>query len=195
MRSRTQARRLGAIRGLISNAVGERLYDLARAVPAEQAIIEIGAYMGKSTCYLGEGSRDGNRAPVHTVDLWDTEGNVGGRHGYDDPAVFESWMANVAQQQLHSLVASHKMAGVEYAKRYRGRPVGLLFIDGDHEYESVRADYEAWTSHLAPGATVVFDDYSGRNAGVRQFADEIADAGTWDIATPPLAILRMPDGS
>jgi hypothetical protein len=33
-----------------------------------------------------------------------------------------------------------------------------LFIDGDHRYEAVRADFAAWQPHLAPGAIVAFDD-------------------------------------
>jgi predicted O-methyltransferase YrrM len=40
------------------------------------------------------------------------------------------------------------------------RPVELLFIDSQHEYEPVLAAFRAWRDALAPGAVVVFHDYT-----------------------------------
>jgi len=36
--------------------------------------------------------------------------------------------------------------------------VGLLYIDGDHSYEHVRFDYEAFGPKLGPDAFVLFHD-------------------------------------
>jgi hypothetical protein len=44
------------------------------------------------------------------------------------------------------------------ARAWRESDVGLLFLDGDHRYESVRADFEAWSAHLVPRAVIAFDD-------------------------------------
>lgn len=196
MKSRTQARRLAALEGLISAEVGEALYELALAVPEGQNIVEIGAYKGKSTCYLAEGARDaGAGAQVHSVDLWDTAGNPSGRHGYAEPGVIDAWRAQVASQKLTGRVTAHKASGVNYAAIYHGKPVGLLYIDGSHEYEDVRADFEAWAGHLAPGAVVAFDDYgTAPNPGVERFVHELVAGedfgGTWTRGPEPLVWLR-----
>jgi predicted O-methyltransferase YrrM len=39
-------------------------------------------------------------------------------------------------------------------------PIHLLFIDGDHHYEVVKADIKNWTPKVAPGGIVVFHDYA-----------------------------------
>jgi predicted O-methyltransferase YrrM len=37
-------------------------------------------------------------------------------------------------------------------------PCGLVFVDGDHSYEGVRADYERWGELLAPGGHLLLHD-------------------------------------
>lgn len=37
-------------------------------------------------------------------------------------------------------------------------PVDLLFIDGGHDYKSVKADIEGWIKHVVTGGRVVFHD-------------------------------------
>ncbi len=55
--------------------------------------------------------------------------------------------------------------------------VGLLWIDGDHRYDAVRRDWECWRRHLAPGATVAFDDSTDPRLGPKQLIEELAAAG------------------
>ncbi len=49
--------------------------------------------------------------------------------------------------------------------------VDLRFIDGDHSYEGVKADWEAYKSFLKPGSTVVLHDW-GWAEGVKQVVEE-----------------------
>ena len=44
------------------------------------------------------------------------------------------------------------------APNWPARDVGLLFVDGDHRQEAVRADLLAWLPHLQSDAVVVLDD-------------------------------------
>lgn len=60
-------------------------------------------------------------------------------------------------------------------ERLAGRPIDILFIDGNHEYEGVKRDYENYgplTRHL-----VVFHDISIDFAGygIRKFWNELRD--------------------
>jgi predicted O-methyltransferase YrrM len=58
-------------------------------------------------------------------------------------------------------------------------PVDFAFIDGGHSYETVSADWQNIRPRLAPGAVVVFDDYTNLLAveregyGVRRLVDEL----------------------
>src|SRR5262249_6329367 len=64
-----------------------------------------------------------------------------------------------------------KATSVEGARRWRGDPVRMLFIDATHSYEAVMEDVRAWAPFLAPSPTVVFDDY--QHAGVRAAIDRL----------------------
>ena len=64
---------LAELDGLISRDVGELLYSFAALVSADQAIVELGSYRGKSTCYLATGAALVNGAPVYAVDAWSEE--------------------------------------------------------------------------------------------------------------------------
>jgi cephalosporin hydroxylase len=43
-------------------------------------------------------------------------------------------------------------------KLLAGRPVDVLFIDGDHRYEGVKADFETYSPLVRPGGLVAFHD-------------------------------------
>jgi len=47
--------------------------------------------------------------------------------------------------------------------------VHLLFIDGDHHYETIKQDISGWTPKVVPGGIVVFHDYAPTELNLRQF--------------------------
>jgi cephalosporin hydroxylase len=40
-----------------------------------------------------------------------------------------------------------------------GRKIDILFIDGDHSYDGVIADYRLYNGFVADGGYIIFDDY------------------------------------
>lgn len=183
--------RLAALEGLISERTGLRLADLAAQVPVTHAIVEVGSFKGKSTCYLGAGSRAGAGAQVFAVDPWDLDGNIYGKHGFTDPTVRKLFADQIAGCGLEAQITPIRGFSVDVASKWTGR-IGLLYIDGDHEYTSVRNDFTAWRPHFDAATTVVFDDYATRNKGVTRYVDELAKTSFWtvDTTTLPLAIVN-----
>jgi predicted O-methyltransferase YrrM len=54
------------------------------------------------------------------------------------------------------------------------QPVDLLYIDSSHERQPTIDEVHVWRSVLAPGATIVFDDYGHPDyPGVREAVDEL----------------------
>lgn len=184
---------LADLEGLVSEQVGLRLAELAADVPTDLAIVELGAYKGRSTCYLAAGAQAGEGAHVWSIDAWDLPGNVSGRHGYarrDVRSIYDTQLAKVGvERQVTPLRARATQAARSWED-----PVGLLFIDASHLYEDVKADFEAWAPHVTAGGLVVFDDYhTKRNPGVTQFVDELREDpqwSAWEFAPMPLAITR-----
>lgn len=189
----TALERIDALVGLMNPGVGPALHGLARAVPSGQAIVEVGSFRGKSTAYLAQGAKDGNEPPVFAVDPWDLAGNVYGKHGFTRPEVRESFEVQLRKVRLWGRVVQVQAFSVDAAKVYDGPPIGLLFIDGDHSYRAVRADFEAWSPLLADGAVVAFDDFDTKpNPGVAQFVGELVGYDV-EIVADHLAVCRPRD--
>lgn len=67
---------------------------------------------------------------------------------------------------------SHDKKTLETLKTMlKGRPVNLLFIDGSHKYEAVKADYEIYAPLVKD--IVALHDISSPRCGVWKFWDEL----------------------
>lgn len=179
---------LAALEGLIPEDVGRALYRFATKVPEGRAIIELGSFKGKSTCYLASGSADGFRQVVYAVDPWDLEGNVSGKHRFTEAR--DTFDRQVTFMGLDDFVNPIREFSTRFANLWHGSKVGLLFIDGDHSYENVRADFLAWNLHLAAEADILFDDYdTPRNPGVRLAIESLVTEGY--LAPPVIMAGRL----
>ena len=186
---------LATLEGLISLEVGQALFDLASQVPADQAIVEIGSYKGKSTCFLARGAMSGRGTHVWAIDAWGLPGNTPGRFRFDK--AFPAFMAQLATAGVAEHVTAVLAFSVDAAAKWGGPAIGLLYIDGSHYYEDVLADFTAWEPHLAPQAIIAWDDYASvRNPGVNRAVNELLAAGVIygrDTSHPPLAVTRLTD--
>jgi predicted O-methyltransferase YrrM len=82
---------------------------------------------------------------------------------------------------LQKKVVIHQGTTIEIAAEWpKNRMIDLLFIDADHTYEAVSADWRNWSPFMRKGGIIAFHDYyvktEGGHVGVRKFVDEsIAD--------------------
>jgi predicted O-methyltransferase YrrM len=171
---------LGSIPGFLHPHEGYTLYRWARDGPGTGAVVEIGSLLGLSTAWLAAGCRDARRGRVAAVDHFrgSPEHRTGGSHPIAELAASGSTLptfrANLTRVGLADWVEPRVGDSVAVARAWVG-PVRLLFIDADHSYESTRADWLAWISHLVPGGLVGFHDV-GAWPGVTRLYDEIRAA-------------------
>jgi predicted O-methyltransferase YrrM len=184
--------------GWLEPGACQRLHDLAAEVPADQAIVEIGGYRGKSTGWLALGSSEGNGAPVFTVDTWDTrsidtwpEDHPAYVEKYADPQVRADYDAHLSAAGIDEIVTPIVGWSTDVAKAWKkdGHPkVGLLFHDGSHYHDDVVADLKAWLPLMAPDAVVILHDAGNPTTGVLSAADEVFKTRRkWDWAGRELA--------
>jgi len=164
--------------GLIENPCRDVLIDLASKVPADEAIVELGSYKGRSTAHLALGSSLGNGAPVHAFDPWedgvlpeDYPGTATTPE-YVDQATREAFEAHMAETGAREYVTAHQSTAVEGAASYDGPKVGLLFHDALHRDEDVFADLKSWLPHMAKDAVVVLHDTDDARYGVEAGAEK-----------------------
>jgi MMP 1-O-methyltransferase len=145
----------------VSDAEGRLLRKWARS--ANAAIVEIGSYRGRSTCFLAEGSHQGRGVPVYAVDLWESgPGYASIAPGHMRPRPYaeretRELFDEAALLHGHGLIHPLQGASVEVAKTFIER-VGLLHIDGSHATAAVIADVRAWSPKVVKRGVVVFHD-------------------------------------
>jgi hypothetical protein len=74
----------------------------------------------------------------------------------------------------HSGATILEMDSVEAAGKVEDGSLDFVFIDGDHSYEGVRRDIEAWMPKVKPGGWLTGHDYGNKpDGGVRKAVDQL----------------------
>lgn len=165
--------------GATPDEIAFTLADFAAGVPADQEILELGVFQGRTALIMAWGASQGNGAHVTAVDAWDLPDNTY-HPPFTDPSTRETAHSNVRNLGYSERIGLvHSFASNLGAIWHPDwNKVGLLFVDDDHSVEGVHAAFEAWAPHLADGAVIAFDDYGHPDwPGVKQAVDELVDNG------------------
>jgi cephalosporin hydroxylase len=123
-----------------------------KAGSAESLIVEIGAAYGGSAALWLLGKRAGVR--VVSIDPFVTDSMEGFQASAKECRDAVYLAAGECLYYDWTLIEQHS---AEIAKLWSD-PIGLLYLDGDHSYEGVKQDFELWSPHLLPGASVILHD-------------------------------------
>lgn len=185
---------LRRVRGATPDEIGVTLADMAAQVPADQAIVELGVFQGRTALLMAWGARQGGKAHVWGIDAWELAANT-----YDAPFK-TAGSRNWARYNVKALGYAKEITlihgfSLDQAMEWSGPPIGLLFIDADHSYEGCRSDLIAWAPHLADGATIAVDDYGHPDwPGVKEAVDALVSEGMLapiEIFHERLAVTRI----
>lgn len=148
----------------------ESLYRLASQCKEGANIVELGSYLGASTCYLAAGAElvGGH---VTAIDLWNNETIVGGHR--DTFAEFKDNISSVS----HLVTVVRKHTRDLTAEDVRP-PIDFAFIDADHSYEATKADAAFIAPFIAPDGVIAFHDTT-TFAGVSRALAELLLSGDW----------------
>lgn len=124
--------------------------------------VEIGTWKGKSTSFMGvEIANSGKKIKFDCIDTF--KGSV--EHQYDPSIVngtlFDEFKQNTKpiEPYINPIVSD----SVEAAKNYEDGSVDFIFLDGDHSYEGLCKDLEAWLPKLKPGGVIAGDDINNKD--------------------------------
>jgi len=171
-----------------------KLLWLAQQARRAQVVVEIGSWMGRSTRALA----DNCPGVVYAVDDWRGPENSPGAAQFDE--AFYAFRANCADLVEAGKVVPLRIASPAAAQKFAelvDQPIDLLFVDGLHTLEAVRADLAVWIPLLAPGALLCGDDFTPAWPGVISAVRERLQS--YDVApgtdlwfTRSTAPLRLP---
>jgi hypothetical protein len=158
-----------SVEGQITAAEALQLAELAAGVPTGAVTVEIGSFRGRSAAALAFGSRQGTKHRVYAIDPH-TEfiGPKGGHYGPSDQAAL---YAHLTRLGIGDLVAVLSLPSDQVARTWPEPNVGLLWIDGNHCYDAVKADATLWYPQVIKQGIIAFHD--SEFPDVKRVIDEV----------------------
>lgn len=157
-----------AIEGWLGDREGEALFYLAKNCTGKGVIVEIGSWKGKSTIWLGKGSLAGNRVTIYAIDTH--TGSSEHKDLYGNVWTYEEFQNNIKNAGLNDVVRPVRKKSSTAAEDFK-EPVELIFIDGAHEYELVKLDFQSWFPKMITGGIMAFHDTTNWQ-GPRRIVEE-----------------------
>ncbi len=150
---------------------GEVLFHLARRLPSHSTAVEIGSWKGKSTIWLGKGIESSHQQETALYAIDPHIGSAEHKQNGEKIWTFTEFESNIAKAELQSIVKPLVMSSVEGAKQI-DKEIDFVFIDGAHDYESVKLDFETWFPKVKVGGTMAFHDSFIGWPGVQKVVDK-----------------------
>jgi predicted O-methyltransferase YrrM len=134
-------------RGIASLDLDEAAYlwKLVRGLDPG-VLVEIGRFLGGSTFLIAAAMGEGSRLVSYDLHV------KGGSGGERDRELREALRDSGLAGRVELVVGDSRTAPAPE------QPCALVFVDGDHSYEGVRADFERWRGLIAPGGHLLFHD-------------------------------------
>lgn len=142
---------------------------VAKAKPGA-VFVEVGTWKGRSAAFMAVEIIN-SRKPIRFVTVDHFQGSP--NHG-DDPDVAAGRLEEVARANLRRVgqaVEVLALPSLEAAQLFDDGSIDFIFLDGTHDYDSVKADLLAWKPKLKPGGLIAGDDANWR--GVKEAAREV----------------------
>lgn len=131
-------------------------------------IVELGSFKGRSTVAMAKSTA----GKIWAVDDWkgprNTALSVKGKwvkYNVDHSELFAEFKENIAGlDNVEPIISDHKSAEVPVQP-------DMVFVDGDHQYESVKHDILTWKQRMAPGGLLCGHDRDWE--GVKKAIEEL----------------------
>jgi predicted O-methyltransferase YrrM len=167
------------------------LFCTATSLPNKALVVEIGSYLGSSSCFICSGLPQD--AKLVCIDTWENHAMR-----YDDNDVDADPRDTYQEFVKNTEIFSNRITKIrkwsdDAAEDVRaiGKPINFLFIDGDHHYESVLKDWLLYSPLLDKRAYIAFHDTGWAEGVQRVVAEYIKPLAKLHISLPNLQIYTL----
>lgn len=149
----------------------KELVDLIDA----KKIVEIGSWMGESTSHWANAIKDKPGAMVYAVDWF--EGNKGTALEplAKDGHIYTMFKNNIKELGLEPYVQTFYMKSLDAAQYINDNSLDIVYIDASHDYDSVKADINAWFPKVRYGGIMCGHDCEDITYDERYIHQDVVD--------------------
>ena len=148
----------------------EDLYDFfaLKCLPNGSKFIEVGVWLGRSICYLGQRVKQLNKeVEIFAVDHFEGSGSfVGEQQVHEEMikryggSIFSQFEFNLKNLDLENFIKPIKMDSATASLKFDNESIDVIFLDADHSYKSVKKDLECWYPKVKKGGILAGHDYT-----------------------------------
>ncbi len=140
------------------------LFSLAKQLTTSNPVIcEIGTWKGRSAYVFASAAKE-NNGLVYCIDPFNGDGDRPSKRSYQEKIqsltiplknLFENTMKYYS---LLDRIITIPLPSQEARLIFKETKIDLLFIDGNHDYEAVKKDYELWSPLISSNSVIVLHD-------------------------------------
>ncbi len=134
---------------------------LAKQASKMHSIVEVGSWMGRSTTAMADNMEGSGK--IIAVDTWrGSEEHESYLADKTPDHVYEIFCKNLKPHIDSGRVSPLRLPSVEAARKLQAEGNGgfdMVFIDAAHDYESVKADIQAWKALVKPRGLLCGHDW------------------------------------
>lgn len=138
--------------------------------------VEIGAYLGKSTCFLAEKIiSSGKDIKFNVIDNWvGHPSDIGLTEEIKKLGdIYAIFLDNMIKAGVIDKLNIIRGDSSESAVMFQNSSVDFVFIDAAHDYVSVQKDINAWLPKMKPNSILAGHDYGNSETQVKKAVDNL----------------------
>lgn len=162
----------------------EKITIISLAQYSKGTFVEIGSYLGSSSCFIAEGiQQSGKKSHLFCIDTWENDARSEGNRD-----TYKEFLNNTQEYQkiITPLRGWSYDVGITFDEK-----IDFIFIDGDHSYDGVKKDVDLWLPKLNPGALIVMHDIGWAEGVQRVVKEDIAPLAKQEGRLPNLYWARI----
>jgi hypothetical protein len=139
------------------------------ATPVGGHIVEIGAFLGRSTSFLAVEAQH-KKMRIDVVDTWLGSQEHQNMEDIKNGCLFGKFLKNL--EPVINNINVIRAGSLRAVRMYDDASLDAVFIDGDHSYNAVKSDIIEWRKKVKSGGILAGDDYHSY-VGVKKAVDEL----------------------
>lgn len=157
-----------SIFGFMMEGQEEALFNIVKSIPSKSTIVEIGSLAGRSTTAMGFASL-GRGNHIYAIDVFISKLPHFRKVLPED--YYQVFLDNIRKNNIESLVEPIRGRSEEIGKSW-DKEIDMLFIDGGHIYDQIKADFDLFYRHVRHGGIVALHDVGEQWTGIWKLWNE-----------------------
>ena len=157
--------------------------DIVDAAPDPAHFVEVGSWMGRSTCcMIGLIRKSGKRIRLDCIDTW--KGSDYGSHPSkvadleaEGKTLFGEFVRNIQACGGNAICMPRICTSLRAAAIYADESLDCVFIDADHRDRAVEADCTMWWPNVVPGGMLCGHDWPATDEAPQGVKSGVLAAG------------------